>query len=56
MRQNWPGLDECLGFITGDTMSAGAEEFLTQAGRPYLEKPITPGDLRGLTAQIRART
>ncbi|MEM7060833.1 MAG: PAS-domain containing protein [Pseudomonadota bacterium] len=53
MRERWPGLVSRLGFITGDTMSAGAEDFLSQAGRPYLEKPITPGDLRVLTAQIR---
>lgn len=52
IHERWPGLDQRLGFITGDTMSAGAEAFLSQAGRPYLEKPITPSDLRALVARI----
>ncbi|MEM1297723.1 MAG: PAS-domain containing protein [Pseudomonadota bacterium] len=52
INDRWPGLDTRLGFITGDTMSANAEEFLRKAGRPYLEKPITPTDLRALTARI----
>ncbi len=52
MNERWPGLDARLGFITGDTMSTGAEEFLVQAGRPYLEKPITPSDLRALAARV----
>ena len=54
IRERWPGLDSRLGFITGDTMSPGAEEFLSQANCPYLEKPITPTDLRELVARIRA--
>jgi CheY-like chemotaxis protein/anti-sigma regulatory factor (Ser/Thr protein kinase) len=52
LRDRWPGLEARLGFITGDTMSPGAEHFLGQAGRPYLEKPITPADLRALAARI----
>ena len=56
IRERWPGLDTRLGFITGDTMSPGAEEFLSQANCPYLEKPITPADLRKLVARIRARS
>lgn len=56
IRERWPGLDSRLGFITGDTMSPGAEEFLSQANCPYLEKPITPTDLRELVARIRARS
>ena len=54
IKTRWPGLEERLGFVTGDTMSTGAEEFLSQAGRPYLEKPITPGDLRALTTRIQS--
>lgn len=52
IKDRWPGLEARLGFITGDTMSSGAARFLSQAGTPFLEKPITPSDLRGLTARI----
>lgn len=56
IRERWPGLDKRLGFITGDTMSPGAEEFLSRAECPYLEKPITPTDLRELVARIQAQS
>ncbi len=41
-----------LAFITGDTMSAKAREFLDSTGRPYLEKPISPKDVRRLLAKM----
>lgn len=55
VRERWPGLEDRIGFITGDTMSPGAEQFLVLAGRPYLEKPVSPADLRRLTAEILAQ-
>ena len=39
-----------LGFMTGDTLSKRVSDFLASAGRPYLEKPITPNDIRELIA------
>ena len=45
-----------LGFMTGDTLSKRVSDFLSSAGRPYLEKPITPNDIRELIARLmRAR-
>jgi two-component system NtrC family sensor kinase len=32
-------------FVTGDTLSPGAREFLHETGRPYIEKPFMPPDL-----------
>ena len=55
VQERWPGLEDRLGFVTGDTMSPGAEEFLRSAQRPYLEKPVTPVDLRALVAQLHAK-
>ena len=52
VRERWPELEPRIGFITGDTMSPGAEQFLTLAARPFLEKPVTPADLRRLAAEI----
>ena len=37
-----------LAFVTGDTMSPKAREFLESSGRPFIEKPIRPEDLRDL--------
>lgn len=51
----WPGLGARFGFITGDTMSPGAEQLLAMAGKPYLEKPVVPEDLRRLALSILER-
>ncbi len=41
-----------LAFITGDTLSPGIRDFLRGCGRPYLEKPILPKDVRGIVDRI----
>ena len=41
-----------IGFLTGDTLSKDMEGFLGETGRPYIEKPITPSDVRDLMARI----
>jgi signal transduction histidine kinase len=43
-----PHLARRVAFVTGDTMSPAARAFLDAAGRPRLEKPIAPADLRAL--------
>jgi len=43
-----------IGFLTGDTLSKDMEGFLEQTGRPYIEKPITPNDVRDLMSRILA--
>ncbi|MEM7505676.1 MAG: PAS-domain containing protein [Pseudomonadota bacterium] len=52
LRRDWPELAGRLSFVTGDTMSPNAEAFLQGAGRPYLEKPIHPADLRRIAAEV----
>ncbi len=52
IREQRPELQSKIGFITGDTMSQNIYEFLKSAGRPYIEKPITPDDVRGLLEQL----
>jgi hypothetical protein len=39
-------------FITADTLSVSSYRFLTRAGRPVLEKPFVPAELRQLLAQL----
>ncbi|SDI19288.1 hybrid sensor histidine kinase/response regulator [Alloyangia pacifica] len=43
-----PAMARRMGFVTGDTMSPQARGFLDGAGRPFLEKPIAPDELRRL--------
>ena len=52
--ENAPHLLEKLAFVTGDTLSGQASDFLEHCGRPYLEKPFTPEALQALVAQMRA--
>jgi PAS domain S-box-containing protein len=49
-----PGLSSRFLFLTGDTLSPMAREFLIDGARPHLEKPIVPADLRLAVAQITA--
>ena len=41
-------------FLTGDTLSPLSHKFLVEGERPYLEKPITPADLRSTVAEALA--
>jgi signal transduction histidine kinase/PAS domain-containing protein len=48
VREHFPRLLDGTAFITGDTMGPTSQAFLGEANRPYLEKPISPEELRGL--------
>lgn len=47
---NRPDLATRLAFVTGDTLSGIAADFLEKAQCPVLEKPFTPAGLRALVA------
>ncbi len=47
-----PHLGARTAFITADTLSASSHRFLARAGRPILEKPFVPTELRQLLAQL----
>lgn len=49
-----PATARRVAFVTGDTMSPAARAFLDGTGRPRLEKPIAPDDLRMLMARMLA--
>ncbi|HEX7886931.1 MAG TPA: ATP-binding protein [Phenylobacterium sp.] len=49
-----PELCARVGFVTGDTLGAGAARFLEESGRPYLEKPFTPASVADFLVRIRA--
>ncbi len=52
LQETKPEIIPGLGFMTGDTLSKRVSDFLSSAGRPYLEKPITPNDIRELIARL----
>lgn len=52
---NRPDLIGTLAFVTGDTMSGNAADFLEAVDCPVLEKPFTPAGLRELVAKIATR-
>lgn len=52
LSERWPELVPVLAFITGDTLSSRVKEFLESSGRPFVEKPITPAEVRELVARV----
>jgi PAS domain S-box-containing protein len=50
----WPGLSRRMVFVTGDTLSPGAREFLRETGQPCVEKPFTPARLVGAVQALLA--
>jgi two-component system NtrC family sensor kinase len=52
MAERRPHLCARTAFITGDILSASAGRFLARAGRPILEKPFVPAELRRLLAEL----
>jgi two-component system NtrC family sensor kinase len=50
--QRHPGLSQRMLFVTGDTLSPGAREFLRQARCNGLDKPFSKGDLLAAVAQL----
>jgi len=46
LQSDWPALVERVIFITGDTVGLGAGSALDRLGRPVIEKPISPEEIR----------
>lgn len=43
-----PDLLARTGFVTGDTMGKASQSLLQESQRPYLEKPVSPDEVRRL--------
>ncbi len=48
----FPDLVEHIGFITGDTMGLESQRVLRESQRPFMEKPVTPSELRRLVSEL----
>ena len=51
-----PDLVKRTGFITGDTMGGASQKMLREANRPFMEKPVTPSELRRLVQELLDQT
>lgn len=54
--KEFPQMVDRTGFVTGDTMGRASQTFLAEANRPYVEKPVSPKELRAFVADILAPT
>ena len=52
IRDNHPHILDKTAFITGDTMGEASQRLLQESQRPYLEKPVSPAELRELVYGI----
>lgn len=52
LEERYPELLDRVAFVTGDTMSPPIRAFLEHCGRPFLEKPVVPADLRKLVERL----
>jgi len=52
LKQARPDLAERIAFVTGDTLGPGAGRFIAECGRPVVEKPFVPSEIRKLVAVL----
>jgi two-component system NtrC family sensor kinase len=52
LRQARPELVGRMAFVTGDTLGPAAGRFLEECGRPVVDKPFVPSEIRKLVAQL----
>lgn len=54
IEQRWPGQAARVVFITGDMLTAKLREFVAASGRPLIEKPFLPSDVRRVVVELAA--
>jgi two-component system NtrC family sensor kinase len=48
----WPALASRVAFVTGDTLASSLREFVSHSGRPVIEKPFLPVDVRRVVVDL----
>jgi PAS domain S-box-containing protein len=60
IERRWPTLAARVVFVTGDTLASALRDFVRESGRPVIEKPFLPSEVRrvvfGLSAESDAPT
>jgi two-component system NtrC family sensor kinase len=52
IERRWPEQAARVVFVTGDSLAATLHEFASEHGRPVIEKPFVPRDVRRIVAEI----
>jgi CheY-like chemotaxis protein len=52
IERRWPDRVGCIVFITGDTLGSDLRGFAAETGRPVIEKPFLPGDVRRVVMEV----
>ena len=50
--ERWPKQAGRVIFVTGDTLASALREFVSQSGRPVIEKPFLPSDVRRVVDEL----
>ncbi len=54
IEQRWPRQATRVVFVTGDMLTAALREFVAASGRPLIEKPFLPSDVRRVVVELDA--
>ncbi len=52
IERRWPGQGGRVVFVTGDTLASSLREFVFESGRPVIEKPFLPSEVRRIVAEL----
>jgi len=52
IEQRWPGHAGRVVFVTGDTLTSALREFVCESGRPVIEKPFLPSEVRRIVDEL----
>jgi two-component system NtrC family sensor kinase len=52
--QRWPTRAGRVVFVTGDTFASTLRDFVSESGRPVIEKPFMPSEVRRIVAELTA--
>jgi two-component system NtrC family sensor kinase len=52
IERRWPERAACVVFVTGDTLASAMRDFVTQSGRPIIEKPFLPSEVRRVVTEL----
>jgi len=52
IERRWPERAACVVFVTGDTLASAMRDFATLTGRPVIEKPFLPAEVRRVVLDL----
>jgi two-component system NtrC family sensor kinase len=50
--RRWPAQAGRVVFVTGDTLASALHAFVCESGRPVIEKPFLPSEVRRVVAEL----